>query len=282
MDKVDVGYHCLTWGAAGFLKALTEISELGYKGIETFGTLVDEWETKLSEFQSLMAQKKLRLASLYCSGAMTNAAGAKKEIETAVRCARFIKANGGDVVVLGGGRPQEGQRLDEAWKVFIATTEEIGRRCQDFGVRAAYHPHRGTLVETREQLARLMENSNRDLLFFAPDTGHLKIGGVYPEEVFRAYIDRIIYVHYKDVRVGPPVGSPPLLFAEIGEGAVNFRAVTKVLRNHSYNGWIIIELDRSTRTPKESAAISKRHMAEVLGFEMWGAAGNPVEKGAAT
>jgi inosose dehydratase len=271
MERIDAGYHCMTWGSDGFLKAIAEISELGYRGIETFGSLADAWAGKLGEFRALMAEKRLRLASLYCGGAMTNPVAAKKEIETAVRCARFIRENGGKVVVLGGGRAQQGQSLDEAWKVFIGTMEEIGRRCQEFGVRAAYHPHRGTMVETREQLARLMDNSNPQLLFLAPDTGHLKIGGADPEEVFMTYIDRIIYVHYKDVMIGPAAqgepGKPPILFSELGQGPINFRAVTKVLRNNDYTGWVVVELDRSTRTPKESAQISKRYMSRVLGFE---------------
>ena len=263
-----VGCHCITWGNNGFIRATQDISDLGYQGIGTLEDIVDVWGEKPQEFKALMRERRLRLASLYCNGALTDPAASEKEVERAVRCARFIKENGGEVVVLGGGRAQPGQRLDEAWKAFIATMEEIGRRCLDLGVRAAYHPHRGTMVETREQLTRLMHNSNPGLLFLAPDTGHLKIGGADPEEVLREYMDRIIYVHYKDVMVGSPAsGQAPILFAEIGQGPINFRAITKVLRNRDYAGWVIVELDRSARTPKESAAISKKYLTEILGFE---------------
>jgi inosose dehydratase len=242
MIEINVGCHCITWGPDGFMKAIAEISDLGYRGIEAFGTLVETWKGRVEEFQALMAEKRLRLASLYCGGAMTDPAASPKEIETAVRCARFIRANGGDVVVLGGGRVQPGQG------------------------RAAYHPHRQTLVETRDQLARLMDHSDPGLVFLAPDTGHLRIGGADPEEVFRTYIDRIIYVHYKDIQGSATAGHPPVVFAELGEGPINFRAVSKVLRSHDYSGWVMVELDRSARTPAQSAAISKKYMAEVLGF----------------
>ncbi len=281
MKRMSVGCHCLTWGNSAFVQAIDDISSLGYKGIEALGGIVDVWENRLGEFKDALARRRLRLASLYCGGALTAPAESKTEIEAAVRCARFVHANGGNVVVIRGGRAQKGQDLADAWNVFIGAAEEIGRRCLEFGVRAAYHPHRGTMVETPAQLRRLMGNSNPDLLFLAPDTGHLRLGGASPEEVFQTYADRIVHVHFKDLRIratapgpnggpsaqaNPPQASPPILFAEIGEGPLNFRAVTKVLRNKDYSGWVIVELDRSARTPRESARISMRYMTHVLGF----------------
>jgi inosose dehydratase len=55
---------------------------------------------------------------------------------------------------------------------------------------------------------------------------------------------------------------------ELGRGKVDLPAVFDALRRVNFRGWLIVELDDvpdGARTPKESAAISKKYLEEKLG-----------------
>ena len=275
MAKIRLAYHCITWGRGGFLQALDEISEVGFEGFEEFAArIVDQYAARLAEFKKILAERNLSLASLYSGGTLIDPATSKAEIERNIHYAKFIKAGGADILTLGGGKRRESGNTDEDWATVVATLNEIGKRCLDLGIKAAYHPHLGTLVETRAELAKLMDYTDERYLFFCPDTAHLAKGGSDPVEVVKTYIDRIAYVHFKDVRPEEeleawrkehPEGRGPI-FSELGTGAVDFPAIIDILREANYSGWITVELDSTTRTPKESAQISMKYLKEVLGL----------------
>jgi sugar phosphate isomerase/epimerase len=54
------------------------------------------------------------------------------------------------------------------------------------------HPHAGTMVETSEEVARVLHGSPIPLCL---DTGHLLIGGTDPVELAKAVPDRIAHAH---------------------------------------------------------------------------------------
>ena len=274
MPKIRLAYHCITWGREGFLQALDEISEVGFEGFETFAKIVDEYAARLAEFKKILAERNLSLASFYAGGTLIDAATSKAEIERNIHYAKFIKANGANILTVGGGKRREEGNTDEDWKIASASLNETGKRCLDLGIKAAYHPHLGTMAETRAELARLMDYTDERYLFLCPDTAHLAKGGSDPVEVVKTYIDRIAYVHFKDVRPEEeleawrkehPEGRAPI-FSELGTGSVDFPAIMKILREADYSGWITVELDSTTRTPKESAEISMRYLKQVLGL----------------
>jgi inosose dehydratase len=81
----------------------------------------------------------------------------------------------------------------------------------------------------------------------------------------------LLLLHIKDVE--SPVPSDPKLayrFVELGRGRVNIQAVFAALGDIGFGGWAVVELDAvpdPTRTPKESAAISKRYL-ETIGVSL--------------
>ena len=66
----------------------------------------------------------------------------------------------------------------------------------EYGVRAVLHHHVGTMVETGEEVQRVLEGSGVPLCL---DTGHLLIGGSDPAELARQAPGRIAHAHLKDV-----------------------------------------------------------------------------------
>ncbi|NED63783.1 TIM barrel protein, partial [Streptomyces sp. SID10244] len=78
-----------------------------------------------------------------------------------------------------------------------ANLDRLGDLATERGVTAALHPHVGTMIEKRDEVYRVLENSTIGLCL---DTGHLLIGGTDPLELTQAFTDRITHAHLKDVR----------------------------------------------------------------------------------
>jgi inosose dehydratase len=64
--------------------AVRDMSELGYKGFETFGEVVEDWDKK-GTLEKLIAQYKIPLISAYSTLDVIDPAARKEEIATIVR-----------------------------------------------------------------------------------------------------------------------------------------------------------------------------------------------------
>lgn len=166
------------------------------------------------------------------------------------------RAVGAGVVVLAAFTGTEGYderpRLDEAgWRTLLSNLDRIDARAKQSGMTAALHPHVGTMVETAEEVQRVLAGSGVGLCV---DTGHLLVGGTDPVALTRDHVDRVVHVHLKDVRTDlaervrrgeVPYGEaiPRGLFAPLGEGDVDIAAMIRTLEEHGYDGWYVLEQD---------------------------------------
>ena len=270
-----VSVHLITWGE-DLVTGLREAAELGYTACETFTHIALRYEDCLPEFQDLLAQHGFRLSALYGGGRFSDPAQRSEVVEYNTRVARFLVANGADRIVFGpaGPRTPGGMTLDEL-KEAARTIDEAARRTYDLGVLACVHPHLGTEIETRREIDAIMEMTDPRYVFLAPDTAHLTRAGMDPVEVMRTYGARIRYVHLKDVTPAEPdrsqftafTGTEQLpIFCELGLGPVDFPAVIELLRSLDYQGWLTVEIDKSTSTPYNSLRICREYMEQRLGI----------------
>lgn len=279
MADIRVGYHTITWGMDDFEQALDEIAALGFKGFETFAAVVDTYGDKVSEFQDLIAQRGLELVTVYGGGPMNESHRMDEMVARNVGFAKFLAAHGADRLVLGGGSRAPDGPSDEELLNQAHCMDEIGRRCLDFGVLACYHPHYATTVETEEEIEIMMDYTDPRYVFLCPDTAHLRKGGGDELSVVRTYADRVKYVHLKDwdpqafadSQSAPAQGADAATailpdFVELGTGVVHVKESVQVLQESGYAGWLMIELDRSRSTPKDSAATNKAYVEQELGL----------------
>jgi inosose dehydratase len=133
-------------------------------------------------------------------------------------------------------------------------------------------------VETPDEIDALMARTNAGLVGLVLDTGHILYGGGDPVAVLDRYASRIWHVHYKDCDGAVAADARQRgrgyleavraqLFCQLGEGAVDFTAVTAALRRHRYDGWIVVEQDvfPGYGTPAVSAGKSRRYL-QTLGL----------------
>lgn len=176
----------------------------------------------------------------------------------------------------GHVRPEDAMP-DEAYCQFACALNRVGEVCLEYGVRIGFHNHVGSVIETRAEIDKLFDLVNRDLVFQGPDIGHLAWAGVDAVQFCRDYADGIVSMHAKDIdpyvrEQGMAEGwdydtfSRQGIFAELGEGLVDFAAIVEVLRDVNYQGWFIVETDETQKaTPLESAVISRNYL-KGLGF----------------
>lgn len=280
-----IAYHTITW-RDDFSAALQDIAAAGFTAFETF-TLPpragESWpgyverismayredpntymETQAyanpQELNACASRLNLKLASMYCSGQFVDPALVEAETGAILTAARFVSTAGCSHLVIGGGMNAQGVYGDDDYVRLVEALHAVGRGCREHGIMACYHPHSGTMVETAAQLERFCAETDPGLIALAPDVAHLVRGGVDPVATLRRYADRIQYLHLKDIKDGE--------FVELGEGNVDLPGVVAVLRDIGYSGWAVVELDDTTRTPLESAAISWRYLHERLGIEI--------------
>jgi inosose dehydratase len=114
------------------------------------------------------------------------------------------------------------------------------------------------------------------------DTGHTTMAGMDALKLAKDYSSRIIEFHLKDVEPkdrggyqGPPldrrnVNTTPhnRIFFELGKGGVDFPGLLAHLHSIGWKGWFTVELDRTGTTARESGAISKKYIEDVLKLEV--------------
>jgi inosose dehydratase len=146
------------------------------------------------------------------------------------------------------GRPE----LDaDGWSTLLASLGRAAARAAERGYLATLHPHVGTMVETTDDVNRVLDRSEIPLCL---DTGHLLIGGTDPAVLAAQAARRIGHVHLKDVSasVARRVASGELsytdavragLYRPLGQGDVDLAAVVAALRQAGYAGWYVLEQD---------------------------------------
>ena len=196
----------------------------------------------------------------------------------------YVAAGGFDGYVTSRGKTRRqiaGQVLpedamtDAEFEQFAAVLNKVGAITLEYGVASCFHNHVGSTIETREEIDRLFGMVDRKLVFHGPDIGHLAWAGADPVAYCRDYAQDIKTAHLKDIY--PDVLQEGLdakwtygefsdngIFAELGEGMVDFPAIFDILKAAGFAGWIISEIDRTTKaTPLESSIICRNYLKSI-------------------
>lgn len=176
---------------------------------------------------------------------------------------------------------QEGKHImdDGEWKLLTEGLNRLGRIAKEKGITLTFHHHMGTVVQTEEEIDRLMESTDPELVFLLFDSGHLSFAGIDPEKVLRKYVSRVRHVHLKDLRKdvveqsrkekwsflkGVRAGT----FTVPGDGDVDFAPIFRILEEADYEGWIVVEAeqDPALANPLEYAMKARKYIAEHTGL----------------
>ena len=197
----------------------------------------------------------------------------------------------GDMVLaeLGGSSHQQPIALvpnapkfnDDQWKRLGDGLNMLGEKAQAANIKMCYHHHMGTGVMTMEDVARLAEGTDPDLVSICLDTGHLHFAGGDCLEFIDLYCNRIKHVHLKNIRQGVMDLSLDQGFSfkeaiEEGvftvpgdpEGCLDFNAILGSLAKKDFNGWLVVEAeqDPAKANPLKYAKMARNHLREITGL----------------
>jgi inosose dehydratase len=167
-----------------------------------------------------------------------------------------LVAAGAGVLVLAAATGDEGYDerpvLDEvAWKRLFDNLDRLVERAAARGVQACLHPHVGTVVESQDDVRRVLDGGTVPLCL---DTGHLLIGGTDPAALVRDATDRVVHTHLKDVdlawatrvqrgEVTYTAAVTGGMYRPLGRGDVDIAGIVATLETDGYAGWYVLEQD---------------------------------------
>jgi inosose dehydratase len=270
-SKISFGYAAITWGGND-VQAIRDISDVGFKGIQLRTSVLNEYEKRPAALRELLAANHLTFTA-FSSGGIRIAPGTEaEEIAKHVRNATFVRDAGGLYLqVTDSARPKDRNPTADDFKQLGRVMTEIAKRVTDLGVPLGYHNHMNSLGEAPDEVDRIMEASDPRYVKLELDIAHYQQGGGDPVKAIKTYRDRLLFLHIKDVE-GPLAGGTgdpkhSYRFVELGRGRVDLPAVFATLNEIKFRGWAVVELDSvpdKTRTPKESAVVSRRYIEEKL------------------
>lgn len=285
-----------SWGALefelegkslGYQQVLSEMVETGYAGTE-----LGDWgfmPSNPEELNKVLNEKKLQLLGAFVPVALAKEeahdAGVLQALKTAglmfhagYKSAFIVLADENGSVeerTKNAGRISPEMGLNEnQWKTIAEGAERVAHAVKDkYGMRTVFHHHCAGYVETPNEVEKLMELTDPDLLGLCLDMGHYAFGGGNPVEALKKYYDRIWHVHFKDF--DPKVGQAAKennfdyfksveqgVFCELGNGNVDFESIVAILNDKGYDGWIVVEQDvlPGMGSPKKCADHNRKYI----------------------
>lgn len=160
------------------------------------------------------------------------------------------------------------------WAPFCQRLTTFADRLRDEGLTLVYHHHMGTVIQTGDEIERMMRETG-PAVHLLLDTGHATWAGADPAQLARNWRSRIAHVHAKDVRadVRARAGAEDWSFLRSvvegvytvpGDGCVDFTAVLQELPG--YAGWIVVEAeqDPARAHPAIYAAMGYRNLSRAI------------------
>ncbi len=280
-NGISIACGQITWrrGEFSLEQILREIPEAGYDGAPASAPSLEEVDEVRQKFDAA----GLKPAPAYLGAAFWDASQADEIVDKADRIASTSKVFGLTEVyvaanltperraVAGHVKPSDALSSD-AWEVFAQTLNRVGEATLRHGVRASFHNHVGSFVETRSEIDELFSRVDPALVFHGPDIGHLAWAGDDVVSYVRDYVSAITTLHVKDI--DPAVLADGVandwdysqfsdhgIFTELGQGFVDFPSLTNILRDASFQGWIVVETDVTQRpSALESATVSRDYL----------------------
>lgn len=291
---VRVGSQPINWSNDDFRdlgasipleQCLSEMRLAGYEGTE----LGHRFPREATALRQLLDRHGLALASGWHSTFLASRSYADEEKAFDAHLS-LLKAAGSRVVIVAectlaihsdGQRPLRfapgADLLDEgAWAKVYAGLDRLAERAAAEGMKVAYHPHMGTVIQDRGDVDRLMERTRQ--LGLLLDTGHLAFAGADPVAVLRDHGARVGHVHLKNIR--PAIVAEARLkgwsfeaavragvFTVPGDGGLDFRPIFERLTDQRYAGWWIVEAeqDPAKANPLEYARMGRSYIRETAG-----------------
>jgi inosose dehydratase len=293
--KVKVGITPTCWtnddfplvgDRIGFEQVLSEMALARFEGC----SIGHNFPTDPERLEAALALRGLQISEPWASAYFTVEAMAEKSVEEFRRQSAFIRRMGGTTIGLAELGHSVHQRpidlkankpvFDERqWSAMVDGLHRLGEIAAEDGMQLCYHHHMGTGVQSREEVDRLLADTDPALVHLLLDTGHLYWAGDDPLALAREHASRIKHVHLKSVRRSVMEESDARgssfyegveagIFTVPGDGDIDFAPILQALADADFTGWLVVEAeqDPAHADPLTYATRAREHLADIAGL----------------
>lgn len=293
-DKVNLAIAPIAWtnddlpdlGAENtFEQCVSEMALAGFTGSE----IGNKYPKDAEVLKHKLDVRGMRICNAWFSSLLLSE-GYDKTIEAFIKHRDFLYSLGARVI----GASEQGNSIqgksvsifddkpvytDEQWELIRKGFNKMGELAREKDMYFTVHHHMGTGVQTAEEIDKLMEITDPNLVYLLFDTGHLSFCGEDAVAVLKKYANRVKHVHLKSIRQsvideGKTKGWSFLdcvragSFTVPGDGDFDFTPVFDVLDESGYEGWIVVEAeqDPAKANPYEYALLARDYIREKTGL----------------
>ena len=242
------------WGAQlPVQRVLSEMAAMGFPSTElgSEGYL----PSNPQELRSVLEPHGLGLLAAFVPAVVHDPGEADETLRRMTEMAELLKAVGATYFNTspvtswdwGPRRELTNAEWEHAWIMF----DRIEEITEAHGLTQVLHEHVGTIVETKDEIQRVVDNSP---IRFVLDTAHFAVGGYDPVDFAKNHPDRVGLVHIKDcdLSVAGRLNEGEIslmeavqggIFPSVGQGDLDIDEVISSLEGTGYSGWYVLEQD---------------------------------------
>jgi sugar phosphate isomerase/epimerase len=250
MALPTVGAQLLVFGQKYNINTDTDaildcVAKAGYKSVEGGAKDAALYRRKLDERGLVYAGLHTGLASL---------------LDLKPQIAYLNTVGGRDWCISGLMRWNDRSLKD--WQEGIALLNQAGKQLRAEGIHLHYHNHDFEFDQVagagKTGLDLLFDGLDFSACDLCVDVAWVYRGKADPAQFLVQHKERIGYLHFKD--------TDGVEWRELGTGKVDFASIMKVLPQVTKARWVMIEQDKTTLDPMDSATISRRYLKQTFNY----------------
>jgi len=264
-----------------FAEAVRRLAAIGYAGVEIMADVPHAWPAFLLDEQKQAirdALAKNRLAISNINSFMMHAVNDRRQrywhpswiepdpnyravrIDHTTRALTLARELGAKCITTEPGGPLEpGQSWAAGLKLFVEMLKPVIEHAEKEGVLLLIEPEPGLLVETADQFLELMRHLDSPAVGLNFDVGHAYCVGDDPATTIPRLAKYIRHFHLEDI-----AATRVHHHLVPGEGAIDFGATFRAIRQIGYDGWVTIELYPYVDDPDAAARTALERVKAIL------------------
>lgn len=214
---------------------------------------------------ALVRQYNFDIPVVYHGGPFYDAESAERTISQILATADAAKElHAGWINTNCNPKPKRERKTDMELDTEVRYLNRLGEHLKERGVRLMLHNHDADMMEGAREWRHILRATNPKLVWFCVDVHWVYRGKQDPLELLRAAGQRLASLHIRNSVNG-------VWSESLGDGDVDYAAVTRLLQQMKYKGLLAVELayekeTKTTRSLEEDLKISREYAQRVFGI----------------
>ncbi len=264
-----------------FTTAAERLAAIGYRGIEIMADVPHAWPAFLLEEQKQAIRDALGKHGLAISNVnafMMNAINDARQrywhpswiepdphyrqvrvdhTKRALTLARELGAP--NITTEPGGPVEKGQSWSAALKLFVEMLKPVIEHAEKEGVLLLVEPEPDLLIERSDQFLEFMGHVDSPAVGLNFDIGHFYCVGEDPAALVPRLAKLTRHYHLEDI-----AATRVHHHLVPGEGAIDFAATLRAIRDTGYDDWVTVELYPYVDDPDAAARTARERIATIV------------------